>query len=158
MKLRLSLVTLLVAAAHVYCQQPATAPSPTLPKDPRALIEAARSHYDFADMKLRPWHLKGNYQLYDVNGKAAEEGSWEYWWGSPNLHRSTEERAGASQTLWAAADGKVYRKADGSQVKYFERNLDSIILDELPWRKLLDPSKSHLAYKIIGKVLRARFA
>src|SRR5580700_3890421 len=86
------------------------APPPDLPKDPRALLEMAAPLYDFTDPSLKPWHLKATYQLYDQSGKPSEQGTFEYWWASPKVYRTTWTRPSATRTDWATSDGAIHRK------------------------------------------------
>ncbi|HUX46323.1 MAG TPA: hypothetical protein VMV57_16375, partial [Terracidiphilus sp.] len=77
-----------------------------LPKNPRALLAAAAPFYDFSSPDLKPWHLKATYQLYDEQGKPTEQGTYEYWWASPLVYRSTWKRAGASESDWMTPKGR----------------------------------------------------
>ena len=152
MKLRLFLAVQVVLAARVLAQQPATtSQAPALPKDPRAILEAARPHYDFADPKLKPWHLKASYQLYDPDGKATVQGSWEYWWAAPTVHRSTVVRQDASHSEWETRNGSIYRRESSAPLKYFERNLDTILLYNFPSTSAPNAGKTKLGLKMIGK-------
>lgn len=129
MKLRLSLAVLVIGAVRVVGQQPANQPSvPTIPSAPRAFFELAVPHYDFSDPKLKPWHLKASYEIYDYEGKLAAKGTWEYWWASPKVRRRTWERPGFSRTDWINGDGTIYSKENGDGPLYFERRLEDIIL------------------------------
>lgn len=129
----LLLVLLLNAAMWGAAQ---TAPEQAAPPtDPQALIAAAAKYYDFSSADLKPWHLKATYQLYDMKGKATAEGTWEYWWASPKVHRSTWTRAGAERTDWQAADGILYRKESGEPLKHFERTIDGSLISPLPARE-----------------------
>jgi hypothetical protein len=47
------------------------------PKDPRGMLEAALPQYDFNGTSMKPWHMKGSYQLYDEFGNPAQQGSYE---------------------------------------------------------------------------------
>jgi hypothetical protein len=113
---------------------------PGLPKDPRAVFAAAAPFYDFSDPALKPWHMKASYQLYDDKGKPAEQGTYEYWWASPKVYRSTWTRAGASRTDWHTADGKHSYTASGDDLSYFEYQLQELLLSPLPSANWLDPA------------------
>jgi TonB family protein len=128
-------------------QQP-TASSLT-PNDPRALLDAAAKYYDFNAAELKPWHLKATYQLYDLKGKPAEQGTWEYWWVAPKVYRNSWTRAGAERTEWRSSDGKLYRKESGLALKYFERNIGMSVFPSLPSKSLLDAGKMRLELKTI---------
>lgn len=114
-----------------FSQTPANAGT-GLPKDPSAILAAAAPLYDFSSPGLKPWHLRASYQLYDLKGQPAERGTWEYWWTTPKIHRSAWTRIGSEHTQWSTADGAVYRKDSGGPLRYFERNINEILLSPLP--------------------------
>jgi hypothetical protein len=41
------------------------------------MLEAALPQYDFNGTSMKPWHMKGSYQLYDEFGNPAQQGSYE---------------------------------------------------------------------------------
>jgi TonB family protein len=124
--------------------QTAANAGPSLPKDPREVFAAAAHMYDFSDPSLKPWHLKASYQLYDDKGDPAEQGTFEYWWVSPQVYRTTWMRADSTQTTWHTGEGKHAYKATGEPLKYFEHKLASALLSPLPNDSELDPAKSRL--------------
>jgi TonB family protein len=123
MRLRLLSILLLAAPLVLVAQTP---------NAPRELLALAQSHYDFNAPGLKPFHLKATYQLYGAKGQSVEQGTWEYWWASPVVHRSTWNRPSAARTDWAAADGKFRRTQSGEPLKYVERTLVARLLDPLP--------------------------
>jgi len=127
-------LALILAASLRVRGQTATgsASTPSLPTDPRKFFELAVPHYDFSDPKLKPWHLKASYEIYDYEGKLTTKGTWEYWWASPKVRRRTWERLGMSRTDWITEDGTIYRKESGDAPLYFERRLEDIILHPGP--------------------------
>jgi len=145
MRLRLLVALFLVSPWHVVCQQATPPPpAPPLPKDPRALLEAARPFYNFSDPSLKPWHLKATYQLYDDKGKPSEQGTYEYWWASPHVYRSSWKRGNASFTDWHTADDKHSYLESGGGFGLFEHKLETALLDPLPKIADLDPAKYRL--------------
>jgi len=145
MRLRLLLALVLVASLRTICQETATTPPrPSLPKDPRAILDNAKPHYNFSDPSLRPWHLKASYQLFDDKGNEGEKGTYEYWWASPQVFRSTWTRADGAHTDWQTADDKHFYISTGNSIGLFEYKLQSAILDPLPEDADLDPSKNRL--------------
>ena len=135
-------------ALHGISQTSAPA-DPMLPKDPRAILEAAAPFYDFADPALKPWHLKATYQLYDEKGAPTEQGTYEYWWASPKVYRSTWTRAGATRTDWHTADGAMHRDQTGKPLRHFERTLETTLLAPLPQRTDLDSGRLKLELRMI---------
>jgi TonB family protein len=135
-----SFILLLASALPAFSQQPA-ATAPGLPKDPREVFAAAAPYYGFSSSTLKPWHLKATYQLYDDNGTPTEQGTYEYWFASPQEYRSTWTRPGVTHTDWHA-DGKHAYRATGQPLKFFEYKLQSALLSPLPEAEDLDPAIS----------------
>jgi len=137
------LALFLAAALHSFAQTAPTTPS-ELPKDPRELLALAAPYYNFNDPSLKPWHLKATYQLYDDKGQPTEQGTYEYWWASPKVYRSTWTRPGATHTDWYTADGKHAYESTGGGLSFFEYKLQSSLLSPLPQSGDLDPAKVRL--------------
>ncbi len=125
-------------------------PALELPKDPRAVFALAAPLYDLNDAKLKPWHLKASYQLYDEKGKPGKQGTYEYWWVSPGVNRSTWTRPGASHTDWHTADGKHVYQGSGETISMFEYQLQSALLSPLPAESELDPAKFRLTRESVS--------
>jgi len=143
MRLVCGLVLFLTAVIQSLSQT-ASSDTPGLPKDPREVFAAAAPFYDFTSATLKPWHLKASYQLYDEKGDPTEKGTYEYWWISPAVYRSTWTRPGATHTDWHTADGKHAYQTTGERLKFFEYRLQSAFLSPLPDGGDLDPTKSRL--------------
>jgi hypothetical protein len=139
----------LTVLVSVFGQPAVNIASTPPPKDPLAVIDAAVPFYDFSSPELKPWHLKATYQFYDLEGKPAEQGTWEYWWASPKVRRSSWARAGVDTTVWSTADGAVYRKATGTPLRYFERAIERTLLSPLPSRGSLDSGRMKLDLKML---------
>jgi TonB family protein len=117
-----------------------TSPTPGLPKEPLAILKAAAPHYNFNDAAMKPFHLKATHQLYDEAGQPSEKGSYEYWWVSPEVNRSTWMRSGGTHSDWHTADGKHEYVGTGESLKFFEYKLQSALFSPLPKESDLDPS------------------
>lgn len=115
-----------------------------LPKDPRAVLAMAAPFYNFDDASMKPWHLKATYQLYDEKGNASSQGTYEYWWVSPTVHRSTWMRDGNTHSDWYTSDGKHFYLSVGASPEFFEYKIQSDILSPLPEPSAYDPAKSTL--------------
>jgi TonB family protein len=139
-------LALFLAAPFQTFSQTATATPQTLPKDPRAVFAAAAPFYDFTSPQMKPWHLKATYQLYDDKSKPTEQGTYEFWWASPKVYRSTWTRPGATHSVWHTADGKVAFTASGEHLGYFEAQLQSDLLSPLHSATATDQSKVHLMW------------
>jgi len=130
--------------ATAFCQpaQQAATPPP-LPKDAQEIFVAARPLYDFSAPTIKPWHMRVSYQLYDESGKPSDQGIYEYWWAAPDTYRSSWKRPGVSQTDWDVK-GQHFHSGEGPSLEFFERKLQSDILDPLPNPEKLDPEKVRL--------------
>jgi TonB family protein len=133
----------LATTLQTVSQTAATTPSP-LPRDPRELLALAAPYYDFNNPTMRPWHLKASYQLYDQTGNPSEQGTYEYWWASPKIYRSTWTRKSTSHTDWHTADGKHSYEETGSGLSFFEYKLQSELFSPLPESSDLDPANTRL--------------
>ena len=145
----ISFIALILTAALPGISQTQASPATALPSDPRELFAAAAPFYDFTSPELKPWHLKATYQLYDENGKNSEEGSFEYWWASPQLYRSTWTRGTATHTDWHT-DKRTAHIATGEPLNFFEYKLQSALISPLPATAELDPAKSVLDREFVG--------
>jgi|SRR5450631_475232 len=129
--------------------QTAASPGASLPKEPHEILAAAAPHYDFSSPDLKPWRMKVSYQFYDMKGRPAEQGTWEYWWASRKVSRSSWTRGGVEHTTWSTADGARYRKESGGPLRYFERTMEPTLLSPLPERGVLDSGKMKLDLKML---------
>lgn len=75
--------------------------------------------------------------------------TFEYWWASPKVHRSTWTRSGTERTEWSTAEGFVYRKESGAPLRYFERVIADDLFAPFPQRSVLDSGKLQLGLKMI---------
>jgi hypothetical protein len=138
----------LVASLPTYGKT-ASRNSKAQPKNPGAILAAAMPYYDFANPSMKPWHFAANYQLYDDEGKPAEKGTFEYWWLSPDVYRTTWTRTDATRTEWHTAVGKHLFAATGGELGYFEYALPSVFLSPLPNLNDLISAGSRLGSKTI---------
>lgn len=134
----------LVAVSIVAAGQATAGDLPATPNDAKAILAAAAPLYDFNSADLKPWHLKASYQLYDEDGKPTEQGTFEYWWASPSVHRETWTRPGATHSDWHTADKQRFYSATGAPLAYFEFKLRDTILSPLPNAEDLDPKNFRL--------------
>ena len=137
--LKLVFAALLFGAALSALGQ-AAAPPQALPKDPHEILAMAAPYYDFNAPSLKPWHLKATYQLYDDQGKPTEQGTFEYWWATPKVHRQTWTRPNLKHTDWYTADGRHAYEASGDGLGYYENKLESALFSPLPESRDLDPA------------------
>jgi TonB family protein len=130
--------------------QTAANAGPGLPQDPREIFAAAAPFYDFNSPDLKPWHLKATYQLYDEKGKPGEQGTYEYWWASRQVHRSSWTRPAATHTEWLTADNQRPHQDTGEPLKFLEYKLQAALLSPLPSYSDLDPTRSRLVKEFIA--------
>jgi Gram-negative bacterial TonB protein C-terminal len=124
--------------------------APGLPKDPNELLAVAAPSYDFTSPSLKPWHLKASYQLYDETGAPAEQGTFEYWWASPHIYRTTWIRGASVHSSWHTGEGKHAFQASGNPMEYFEYKLRSDLLSPLPSKDDLNPAETRLQMESIS--------
>lgn len=117
-------------------------------KNPADVFALAEPFYDFNATELKPWHLKASYQLFDENG-ASEQGTYEYWWVSPAVNRSTWMRSNGTHTDWHTADGRHAYQGSGESPSLFEYKLQSALISPLPDASELDPAKFRLDREMI---------
>jgi TonB family protein len=147
----MSRLILICLAAQIFsaAQTPA-AIAPELPNDPREVFAVAAPFYDFNDSSMKPWHLKATYQLYDEKGSPSEQGTYEYWWASSKVYRSTWNRHGATHTDWHTADGKHAYLGTGDRLQFFEYKLQSSLISPLPDSFDFDPHFARLEREEVG--------
>lgn len=153
-RIRWFLPCLILFASLSSHAQNATA-SPESIKDPQAILEAVAPSYDFDNPALKPWYLKATYELYSVDGASKEEGTYERWWVSPGVFRSTWTRGNNVNTIWHADGDKMYFRSSGDPVHLIEENIPALLLFPLPKAPGdYDPAKDWLQRYIlrVGKV------
>jgi TonB family protein len=123
-------------------QNPAAAPSSI--KDPKALLAAVAPVYDFSNPALKPWRFKASYQIYDQDGRAGEVGTYEYWWASPSVYRSTWTRGNKTESEWHTAEGRRFEASSGDALHLFETEFPKELLAPLPDAKDDDPKATWL--------------
>lgn len=122
--------------------------SAQLPKEPAAVFSMAAPFYDFTSADLKPWHLKAAYQLYDDKGEPTEQGTYEYWWASPTVYRSSWTRGKNVYTDWHTSDGHRWERT-GDGLDYFEYGLQSRLLSPLPDAEERDPRENYFDQRTV---------
>ena len=130
-------LSLLAPVASSAAQNSASS-SPEVPKEPRALLTAAKPLYGFEDSGLKPWHLTGTYQIFDASGNIAQTGKYEFWWKEPGVYRSRWSRAGVTRSEWHTADGNAVQQSSGDRLFYFEHALEQLVFSPVPKLSSLD--------------------
>lgn len=137
-------------AASCLAQQTSAPPS-GLPSDPHAILEAARPLYDFSSSDLKPWHLKMSYQLYDAKENPAEQGIFEYWWASPQVHRASWTHGSTNYTFWSLAGNGTAYLGSGETLTYAESKLEQALFSPLPTERTINSDKTQLEKRTYGK-------
>lgn len=142
----------LVAPFFVLAQNAAVLPEAI--KDPKAMLDAAESSYDFDNPALKPWYLKTTYEFYSVDGVRPEEGTYERWWISPKEYRNTWTRGDNVHSEWHTSDGTIHQLDAGQALHLVEADLPELLLSPLPKTGEYDPAKDWLERDTvdIGKV------
>lgn len=150
MRTTFSLALCFALASSCLAQQISTLP-PSLPSDPHAILEAARPLYDFSSSDLKPWHLKMSYQLYDAKENPTEQGTFDYWWASPQVHRSSWMDNITSYTFWSLAGNGTADLASGEALTYAESKLEEALFSPLPTERTISSDKTQLEKRTYGK-------
>jgi TonB family protein len=116
--------------------------TPGLPQDPGGVFTVAAITSDYSTLK--PGHLKATYQLYDDAGKPTEQGTYEYWWTSKQVYRSSWTRGSVNYSVWHTADGKVAYQGSSKELNYFEYRLETAFRSPLTSAGEVDPAKFRL--------------
>jgi TonB family protein len=149
--MRLPAVLCLAALLVTYASaQTASNSLPPLPRDPQAMLETAASLYDFDSPDLKPFHLKGSYQLYGPKEILAGRGTYEYWWTAPGVYRSSWTRPGAARTDWHTASGRNMSQASGDRLSFIEQQLQLLLFAPFPDVRKLDPRDFDLKKDQLG--------
>jgi TonB family protein len=73
--------------------------------DSKALmIQAARSN-SLTGADVQPWHLKASLQLFDLNGKISDQGTYEEFWAGAAKHKYIFTSSGFNQTEYTTDKG-----------------------------------------------------
>lgn len=105
-----TLLPLLVAVPS-RSQQPAS-PSPE-PSDPKALMLASRKLNNLAASDVKPWHIKGTFELFDQQGTVSEDGTYEEFWASPFQFKRTFTGKNFTQTAYGSKNGVLLANTKG---------------------------------------------
>lgn len=143
------LFALICVAPSMYAQGQIPVGS-ELPRNPQEVFSLSAPFYDFADPSLKPWHLKATYQLYDGTGKPTSQGTYEYWWASRTVYRSTWTRGDSTHTDWHTSDGEHFYSSTGPGLEFFEYRVQSDILTPLPEPAEYDPSATYFDREIVN--------
>jgi TonB family protein len=108
------------------------------------MLAAAAPHYDFSAADLKPWHMKATYQLYDEQGNPTQQGKYEYWWASPDVHHSSWTRLGMTRDIWHIVGGKQSEAESGERPQFFETRLEAALQSPLPGASDIAPEWARL--------------
>lgn len=128
----------LIASFASSLAQNSAPPVAELPKDPRALLAAAKPMYGYNDSALKAWHLIGTYQIFDDVGNPAQQGRYEFWWKEPGVYGSTWSRAGGTRSEWHTGDGNALQQSEGDRLFYFEHAIEKLVISPVPDLSSLD--------------------
>lgn len=100
------------------------------PADPKERLRLAMQRNGLAGNGLKPWHLKADYEVFDVNGKSATTGTFEAWWVSDTKYKLAYAGAGFSQEEYGTDHGLFHAGGTGWPVGPQAR-LRAVLLDPL---------------------------
>jgi TonB family protein len=75
-----------------------------------------------------PWHLRMTFQLFDLKGKASEQGIIEEWWAAPDVYR----RVITSPSYSATVPGDDTQTKTSRRTKYLVNLLLDQLVDPIP--------------------------
>ena len=145
MRILVSLLCMGAAASQMSVCLRAAPVAPDSPSGPAAVLAKAWPFYDFANGKLKPWHMKVSYLVYDARGKHSQAGVFQYWWASSEVWRSSWERAGMSHIDWHLANGRLAYAASGDPLTLFEYKLEAALVAPLPRARDLEQAHFKVA-------------
>ncbi len=87
--------------------------------------------------------MRVSYQLYDEKGTPTQQGIYEYWWAAPDTYRSSWSRGGQTETNWNLHGARKHLSV-GPLLAFFERKLQSYLIEAIPGEKELDPANAQL--------------
>lgn len=130
---------------------PLAAPAEKVPPfDAKALLTAAAPFYDFDEAGMHPWHLKATYQFFTPDGAPAGSGTFDYWWASPHVDRSTWTRDGKTFSVWNIGINKRAVLSSDLVRGYEEQRLKSLLLSPLPSVEDLDSDRVQIEARAVG--------
>ena len=129
--LRRNALLLVGLAVLPFSRSSAPAQTPPSAADPASLLDSARQKNGLNGPDVRPWHIHGNYKLYDDKGKIEDEGVYEEWWLSPTKYKVSFASPHFAQTDYAIGDALL---RDGAQewANGFEYALREQLISPLP--------------------------
>ena len=92
---------------------------------------------------MTPWHIRGRYTTYDLNGKESGAGVYEEWWVSPTKYKLSYTSARFTQTDYATGDA-LYRSGSQKWPDTYEGRLRSDLIEPLPDDEALKEFKPEL--------------
>jgi TonB family protein len=141
MRLLVSVLCMGAAASQMSVCLRAAPVAPESGSGPAAVLARAWPFYDFGNGRLKPWHMKVSYLVYDAKGKHPQTGVFQYWWASPELWRSSWERVGMSHTDWHLSSGRLAYAASGDPLTLFEYKLETALVAPLPRARDLEQAR-----------------
>lgn len=74
-----------------------------MPTDPNALLTLAYQQNGLRGL-TQPWHVEATYQLFDADGKPAEQGTFDEWWAGPEKRKVSYTSPSFTQTSYKNGD------------------------------------------------------
>jgi Gram-negative bacterial TonB protein C-terminal len=151
-------MTLLLARFLVLClclmsplvlfSQPA--PSQPVPSDPATLMSLAREKNGLNSSDVQPWHIRGTYTLFDIDGKPQNSGVYEEWWFSEQKYKRSYTSAQFKQVDYATGTA-LYREGSQDWPGFYEVSLRSDLIEPLPEDSTLKEFKLEQHTESVGK-------
>jgi TonB family protein len=123
----LSLFCLLTLQAFQVAAQEAVPVPASLPSNPKKLMELAATLNGLTGT-VSPWHIKASYTLYDQDGKASNQGTYEEFWVSPTKFKRIIEQGSFTQTDFGTGNGILRSGAKDQHSFYIDQMRQSLIV------------------------------
>jgi len=92
----------ILMATFAGAQSPAT---PTMPNDPRALMQLAAMENGISSSDGPPWHMVATFKLFDEQGNVKDQGEFEEYWKDPKVFVQRFASMGYSRVYYGTSNG-----------------------------------------------------
>jgi TonB family protein len=134
---RIALALGLVVTPALFAQGANTAPAAdaqsaaNMPKDPSAILSMAAKLNGLNGPNLQPWHIKANYQTFDLTGKPQDSGTYEEFWISDRKYRRGYTSMNFTQTD-VATGSRLFRSGNQNWPELLEEGVRRDLTQPVP--------------------------
>jgi hypothetical protein len=124
--------------------------SQPMPSDSAALMSLAREKNGLNSSDVQPWHIRGTYTLFDIDGKPLKSGVYEEWWFSKQKYKRSYTSAQFNQVDYATGTA-LYREGSQDWPGFYEVSLRPDLIEPLPEDSTLKEFKLEQHAEPVGK-------